>query len=108
MTNEEAEQKRVDDEKIERNKEIDDVIEVVSTPAGRRWYRRLMSKAGAFRCPYAGTDTNASNFNMGMQFLGFFMLDELMTAKPEAFQQMNREHKSSVTIKEIVRKNTED
>lgn len=101
------EEERIDAEKVERNKEIEDICEVIGTPAGRRWYRRLMSKAGAFRSPYSGADTNASNFNMGMQFIGFFMLDELMSAKPDALQQMNREYKSSVTVKEIVRKNEE-
>lgn len=84
---------------LRRIKELNDLKKVLSLPEGRRFYWRVMARAGAFRVPYTG-DNNATNFNCGRQEVGFFMLDELLEAVPTAFTQMQREAKSEAARQE--------
>jgi hypothetical protein len=80
-------------EELRRIKELSDLRKLFSLPECRRVYWKLMSRAGAFRTPYTG-ENNSTNFNCGLQSMGFFMLDELLEASPSTFTQMQREAKS--------------
>ena len=84
---------------IRRIRELNDIRKVLSSPEGRRFYWRVMARAGAFHSSYTG-DNNATNFNCGRQDIGYFLLDELLEAEPTTLAQMQREAKSKATREE--------
>jgi hypothetical protein len=77
------------------NRDMNDVRMVVSTPEGRRWYWKAMSEAGTFKMSFTGKAA-FSDFNEGKRAMGNNFFHDLMSAKPEAFLQMQRENAALV------------
>lgn len=88
--------KRLAREKRLREKQLNDLREVLSTPAGKRVWKRLLEEAGAFRSPGAGEQVYTTHVNIGRQDIGFWALKEMEDAKPMAWVEMNREHKADL------------
>ena len=86
-----------------RERELSDICTVIMTPEGRRFYWRVMEECKAFQLSFVG-DTNATMFNEGKRSIGLWAFHELLEAKPSAFQQMQREHKSAETLDDIEHK----
>lgn len=95
--------------KRERELELSDIREVIKTPAGRRFYWRVMTEGMMFRNPNVENDNGyETKFNIGKQYVGRWALDELLKAKPEAYLQMQNERASYLKKKEIEAKDKED
>lgn len=85
-----------------RNRDLNDIRVVLSTPEGRRFYWRLLSKAQVFIDGYVAGDRGyGTTRNTGMKFVGHWALDEMLEAKPSAFTQMQREHASELKREEL-------
>lgn len=74
-----------------RDKELDDIRFILSTPQGRRVYWRLLSQFGIFKTSFTGNSTTF--FNEGQRNAGLFLLSELNDADPEAYVLMMKESK---------------
>ena len=82
-----------------REKELGDIRKLLSTPEGRRFYWRVLSKCGVFHSSWTG-DTNQTLVNEGKREIGIVFLDDLLEASPNVFAQLQREHKSNVEPEE--------
>ena len=78
-------------EKLERREDLNDLIAVMSTPQGRRFIWRLLTKARIFSSPYAGS-TNDTMMNLGEHNLGLFVMTEVIDACPDKYLLMQNEH----------------
>jgi hypothetical protein len=78
-----------------KNRELNDIRVVLSTPEGRRFYWRLLGYGQLFQNGYVPGDQGyGSTYNLGVKSVGLWALAEIMEAKPNAFTQMQREHAS--------------
>ena len=86
-----AEVTRVIDLRAKRlqEREQGDIRKVLSLPEGRRFVWKLMSDAGVFRSSFTGN--SQTFFNEGQRNMGLVILNQVMTAKPDAFTQMQAE-----------------
>jgi hypothetical protein len=75
-----------------RNREVEDIRTVLSTPSGRRFYWRMMTECGAFVDPFEESPFYA-NYRKGQRSIGLKLLDELTIHMPEAFFTMQKEAK---------------
>jgi hypothetical protein len=80
-------------EERKRERDLSDIRLILKSPEGRRFYWRLMSEAGVFHRSFAG-DVNTTLFNEGRRSLGIDLLNDLMDAKPTAFNEMQQEYAS--------------
>jgi len=88
----EAEQeKRLENEKLEREILLNDVRHVLSSVQGRRFVWRILDMAGVYRSSFTGNSTTF--FNEGARNIGLRVLSDVMDAKPEAFLLMQQEDK---------------
>ena len=79
------------DEKLARIRELEDVVAVMDTEAGRRFVWRLLSRAGVFTSSFTGNSTTF--FNEGKRDQGLFLLSETMEGCDELYYVMTRENK---------------
>jgi len=63
---------------------------VMTTPNGRAWMWRHLSRCHAFATPYTN-DNNATNFRCGEQNIGLELIADLLRACPDQFIFMMRE-----------------
>ena len=92
-----TEQKKISLEEKKKNRrfrELSDIREIVATPVGRRFFWRLLSMGGLFRDAFSGDSVNYTNYQLGRQSLSRDFLNELLEAKPSAFQEMQREYEA--------------
>lgn len=82
-------------QKKSRDKELDDLREVLKTPEGRRLLWRLLSVCGIFRISHVPKDSLGTAMNEGSRRIGLMILLDIMAGKPEAFTQMQREFMSN-------------
>lgn len=94
-------------EKRERAKEIDDMREFLGTPVGKRIARRFLDKCETF-VDAEGADVYATYINIGKQKIGHWLLLEMDIAKPTAYQEMVREYKSAMVVKEQILTNIKE
>ena len=87
-------------EKVRRYRELKDLKEVLSTPQGRRVWRRLLETCGAFRTPFVGEYPYTNHVNIGRQQIGQLLLAEMDEARPETYTEMAREWKSDALFSE--------
>lgn len=90
----EEEQKRRDD----RDKE--NIREVCSTPKGKRFLWDLMSDCHVFHSSF-GASNDHTNFNEGKRDIGLGILNLILNACPQRFQEMQREFKAEKVNQEI-------
>ncbi len=84
--------KAAEKEKVARNQEVVDMQELLALPSGRRTLWRYISGCGVFRTSFVG-DVNAAIFNEGARNVGLKIIDDVMTADPDAFVLMQKEAK---------------
>ena len=78
-------------EKLIREKELDDIKEVLKTSAGRRFIWRLLSKCKAFNSVWHSSAL--IHYNSGQQDIGHFIMAEITDADVELLFKMMKEHK---------------
>lgn len=79
------------EEEKERELELADLRNVVSTPQGRRVLWRLMTHCRVFGSVFNHSGS-MTYYNAGMQDVGHFIQAEVITAKKEAYFEMMREN----------------
>ena len=79
------------EEKREVQEAHNDIIAVMSEPAGRRYIWRLLERAGIFRTPYRGS-TNDTMVRIGTHSFGVEIMTEIIDANAELYLLMQKEH----------------
>jgi hypothetical protein len=74
-----------------QQRDANDVREVMSTEAGRRFVYRLIDRAGVYRCSFNG-QSNSTIFNEGGRNQGLMLLTDITVNAPGAYQQMLKEN----------------
>ncbi len=85
---------RQEKDKKKRERELTDIRAILLTPAGRRFYWRILERGSIFHDAFCNDNTNGTNYNLGRQSLSRDFLNDLMEAKPEALTQMQQERMS--------------
>ena len=75
--------------RLARRSELEDIAFVLSTPQGRRFYWRLLTRCGIFRSSYTGD--NQTFYNEGERNIGLLLMAELNEADPDAYLKMLKE-----------------
>lgn len=70
-------------EKQEREIELQDLQDILSTDAGIRFMRRVLEKCGCWQNPMTGNSTTF--FNCGKMDIGLFLTDEIIEANESAY-----------------------
>ena len=104
----EQEKKRLDEIKAEKDKEDQDLIDVLNTACGRRFLFRIIDHAETMREPFVAGSFDLTSYNLGKQSEGKFWLTEILRLSPDKYFQMCREKKSAMVVKETIRKNKEE
>lgn len=95
---EKRKQLALDKRRRTRDRELEDIKKVLSTPEGRRFIWRLMGESGVFRSSFTGP-AERTYFNEGQRDIGLLILKEVNNAKPSAFAQMQNESLSEAKDK---------
>ena len=86
--------------KRKKEREMSDLRMVAKTPEGRRFLWKLLSRAEIFR-PNDFTETVPLARDAERKKMGIELLNDIMTAKPTLFTQMQQEHASEYKREEI-------
>lgn len=76
-----------EEQRLAREKELNDLRWVMSTKQGRRFMWRLLSSAGIYRMSFS-TDPLVMAFNEGARNAGLRQLNDIMEACPERNAEM--------------------
>lgn len=79
------------EEKREHQEALNDIIQVMKLPAGRRWIWRILETSRVFGSVYSA-DANTTYFREGQRNLGLLLMGQLIEANPALFLQMQSEH----------------
>lgn len=79
----------------QRNKEIEDVRNILKTPSGRRYFWRKMGEFGIFRSSFT-PNSNQTGFNEGLRNAGLSMLIDMNEADVSAFAKAQNEYLSAI------------
>jgi hypothetical protein len=69
-------------EKIGRNREVDDLKAILSTPEGKRFAWRLLERCGVYQSSFTGN--SETFFKEGSRSVGLWLIDEFIEAHPKA------------------------
>ena len=83
-----------EEERLAREKELNDLRWVMSTKQGRRFMWRLLSDAGVFRLSF-NTNNAVMAFNEGGRNTGLYQLNNITEACPDRYTEMLAEHKEA-------------
>ena len=103
----EVEERKKNLERVRRYRVLKDLKEVLSTPEGRRVWRRLLEQGGAFRTPHVPGDPYSTHVLIGEGNIARWALAEMDEARPETYLQMAREYKSDVLNSDKLDKDAE-
>lgn len=78
-------------DKLQIRRRQEDVLFVLSTTQGRRFYWELMKRCGIFETSMTGNNTTF--FNEGMRNIGLMLLNDLNELAPQAYLKMMEESK---------------
>lgn len=84
-------QKAAENEKAGRQRDLNDLLWVLSDRRGRRFIWRLLAKCGVFKSSFTGNSTTF--FNEGQREIGLWATADIMEARPEAYVEMIQEEK---------------
>ena len=84
-----------------RKRELEDLKEVVKTPAGRRVVWKILQATGYCNGGFHD-DPNKMYYLAGRKDVGNILLDDLMQASPTAFATMQMEYYSEIKSEESV------
>jgi hypothetical protein len=88
-----------------RLRDVEDLKEILKSPAGRRYIWRMFGRCHTFRCPFVPKDSNATHVNIGAQDIGFSILEDIQRAGTEFYSQMRNEWLSEISKKKQDNKN---
>lgn len=102
------EESREDREKRKAERYRSDIRFMVKSPEGRRLYWAWMAKGGIFSEPFVQGMNDQTLYNLG--YLGFSreLLNDLLSAKPEAYVEMQQEYASEKAKEEAIDKKLEE
>jgi hypothetical protein len=83
------------DVRTREQRERADVADLLKTPAGRRWFWRMLKHCKVFETVFESSAR--IYYNAGIQDVGHFVLDQITDASPEAFLEMIRENREEKT-----------
>lgn len=75
--------------KSKRDKELDDLRQILSTYAGRAFIWRMLAQCGVYKTSFTGNSTTF--FNEGKRHIGLWLLDEVFSADKFIFTKMQNE-----------------
>jgi len=84
-----SDRKQEQRDRLEQEKQ--DIVEVMSTPAGRRLVSKLLRRSGIYQCSFNG-QSNATIFNEGARNQGLQLLAEVQLAAPGSYLTMLKEN----------------
>lgn len=79
-------------ERKKRRDELKDLNELLQIPGFRRFAWRLLGFAGLNQTVMTAADPVIISYNAGRQDIAHFLLSEILSARPEAFLEMQQEH----------------
>ena len=79
-------------ERLETKRQAADIVAILSTDYGRRFYWRLLEKCGVFKSSFAEREGKMA-FYEGQRNIGLFLMSEMTTLNPGAYLQMIQESK---------------
>lgn len=82
--------------KRRKQREINDLRDILTTPQGRRYIWKLWGCTGVFRASYAPKDANLTAFREGQRDIGLILLQDINEASPTALAQMRSEYLSEL------------
>ena len=87
-----------DDLKRKRRKQrdINDLKDILAIPQGRRYIWKLWGLTGVFRASYVPKDANLTAFKEGQRDIGLALLQDINEASPTALGQMRSEYLSEL------------
>ncbi len=97
------ETKTKQDEKRDRQQQLNDICAIMDTAAGRRWVSRILAKAGFYRTSFTG-ESERTIFNEGMRNLGLWLFNEIDEACAKQIIVMMQEHQDKIESEENARR----
>ena len=84
--------------KVKRNEEVEleDTKFILGTPQGRRFVWRYLGLCGVYKLSYSGEATHETAFKEGARLVGTTLLNDINSARPEAYFQMIEESKKEL------------
>ena len=76
--------------KLKRERELEELREVLSKPIGRAVIWRVLEYCGVYRLSYTGL-ASSTDFREGHRDVGLWLLSEIHKANPSAYIQMQQE-----------------
>lgn len=83
-----------EEERLQREREQNDLRYVMSNKQGRRFMWRLLSRAGVYQSSF-NVDPHVTAFNEGSRNAGLQQLNEIMETCPERYTEMLAEQKDA-------------
>ena len=87
-------------ERQERDHELNDLRDVLSTRQGRRFVWKLLGMAGCFRLSFVYGEAETTAFNEGRRSLGLALMADVHEADAEKYVQMANEANGEARTKE--------
>jgi hypothetical protein len=84
-----------EEERLQREREANDLRYVMNSKPGRRFVYRLLSGAGLYRLSFNADSDRVTAFNEGARNRGLELLSEIMAACPERYTEMLVEQKEA-------------
>jgi hypothetical protein len=78
-------------DKLRVRQEQEDILFILSSVQGRRFYWRMMERCGIFESSFTGNNTTF--FNEGQRNIGLMLLSKLNEISPQSYLQMIHEAK---------------
>ena len=90
-----------------KERELNDIRVIISTPEGRRFLWKIISEAGVFRTSFS-LDENQMAYQEGRRSIGLNILYDLLDASPSTYMQMQNEYASEMKREENEEKKRQD
>ena len=82
-------------ERLQREREVNDLRHVMSSKQGRRFVYRLLGGMGLYRLSFNAESDRLTAFNEGARNQGLMLLSEITEACPDRYAEMLAEQKEA-------------
>lgn len=86
---------KVEEERLQRERDANDLRFVMSSKQGRRFVYRLLSGMGLYRLSFNADNSQLTAFNEGARNQGIALLTEIMETCPDRYTEMLTEQKEA-------------
>lgn len=104
LINDQVTENQVEREKSRKDRHKSDIRWMLAKPEGRRIAWRFLTVCGVFRTSYSG-EANGTIYQEGRRSVGLEFLNDILEAKPSAFNEMQQEFASEAKSDEAIDKN---